>query len=103
MPATSLLLVTSNGAGMGHLARQLAVGLAAGPSARITLVSMSAALPIVLSRDVSGEYIPGPDRDWIAPADWAQYVAARLQAVSREVEADVVVFDGVAPYRGVTA
>jgi UDP:flavonoid glycosyltransferase YjiC (YdhE family) len=98
----SALLVTSNGIGMGHLARQAAVGLAAGEDARVTLLSMSAALPTVTSLGIEGEYCPGPDRDWVPEPLWAQYLAARLQALAKEVEADVVVFDGVAPYRGVT-
>lgn len=100
MSSPSLLLVTSNGSGMGHLARQLAVALASeGPA---TLFSMSAALPTVSAVGVRGEYCPGPDRDWIPDQAWAQYLAARLQLIAAEVSADVVVFDGVAPYRGVT-
>ncbi|MGD2043593.1 MAG: UDP-N-acetylglucosamine--LPS N-acetylglucosamine transferase, partial [Acidimicrobiia bacterium] len=100
MTTPSLLLVTSNGTGMGHLARQLAVGLASG--SRATLFSMSAALPAVTGLGLSGEYCPGPDRDWIPEGVWAQYLAARIQLIAQEVGASVVVFDGVAPYRGVT-
>lgn len=98
----SFLLVTSNGVGMGHLARQLAVARAAGDRARSTLFSMSRALPTVLIDGARGEYCPGPDRDWVPISLWAQYVAARIQALAGEVGANVVVFDGVAPYRGVT-
>lgn len=100
MSNPSLLLVTSNGTGMGHLARQLAIGLAAeGPA---TLFSMSAALPTVSELGVPGEYCPGPDRHWIPERLWAQYLAARIELIVEELGADVVVFDGVAPYRGVT-
>lgn len=100
MTSASLLLVTSNGTGMGHLARQLSVAIASG--GRATLFSMSAALPSVTGLGVSGEYCPGPDRDWIPEGLWAQYLAARIQLLAQEVNAGVVVFDGVAPYRGVT-
>lgn len=100
MSPPSLLLVTSNGTGMGHLARQLAIALAA--EGRSSLLSTSAALPAVTSLGVNGEYCPGPDRDWIPEQPWAQYLAARIELVARELAADVVVFDGVAPYRGVT-
>jgi hypothetical protein len=98
----SIILATSNGTGMGHLARQLAVGLAAGDEARITLFSFSMALPTVSAERIRGEYCPGPDRDWIPPQVWDRYVADRLAALVREVGAHVVAFDGVAPYRGVT-
>ncbi|MGH8945787.1 MAG: glycosyltransferase [Acidimicrobiia bacterium] len=98
----SIILATSNGAGMGHLARQLAVGMAGADDARITLFSFSIALPIVTTGTIRGEYCPGPDRDWIPAQVWDRYVADRLGALIREVKADVVAFDGVAPYRGVT-
>ena len=98
----SIILATSNGTGMGHLARQLAVGLAAIEEARITLFSLSVALPTVTTLGITGEYCPGPDRAWIPQSSWAHYLADRLRFLVEEVEADVVVFDGVAPYRGIT-
>lgn len=98
----SLILATSNGTGMGHLARQLAIARSAFPRARVTLFSLSAALPTAASEDIPGEYCPGPDRRWMPEVTWPHYLAGRLQALGREVGADVVVFDGVAPYRGIT-
>lgn len=98
----SIILATSNGTGMGHLARQLAVAMAGDDEARVSLFSFSIALPLVTTDTIRGEYCPGPDRDWIPPQVWDRYVADRLTALAREVEADVVAFDGVAPYRGVT-
>ena len=98
----SFLLATSNGTGMGHLARQLAVGLAAMPDARVTLFSLSVGLPTVTGLGVPGEYAPGPERGWIPESEWAHYLAGRIEALGNAVDANVVVFDGVAPYRGVT-
>lgn len=99
---SSIILATSNGTGMGHLARQLAVGIAATPEARVTLFSMSAALPTATTKSIRGEYCPGPDRAWIPEVSWPQYLSGRLEALVEETSADVVVFDGVAPYRGIT-
>ena len=87
---------------MGHLARQLAVGLAAPPQSRVTLFSLSVALPTVTAQGVPGEYCPGPDRGWIPEGSWPHYLVGRLVALAEEVQADVIVFDGVAPYRGIT-
>ncbi len=98
----SLLLLTSNGVGMGHLARQSAVALAAPADTRVTIMSMSAALPSIGQLGLLGEYCPGPDRRWQPDVRWPHYVSARIQAIANEVDADVVSFDGVAPYRGVT-
>ena len=98
----SVLLITSNGAGMGHLARQLAVAIAGSEQVDSTILSMSRALPTILGEGVRGEYAPGPDRDWIPAERWPHYLAARIGALAREVRAQAVVFDGVAPYRGIT-
>jgi hypothetical protein len=66
------------------------------------LASMSAALPLVLeATGLRGEYIPGPGRSWVDPRRWQQYAAERLVALAREVRAEVVVYDGVAPYDAV--
>lgn len=100
--APSLILATSNGTGMGHLARQLAVALAAAGEAQVTLFSLSVALPTATSTGIAGEYCPGLDRQWMPEVTWPHYLAGRLETLAREVSADVVVFDGVAPYRGIT-
>lgn len=94
------LLVTSNGTGMGHLSRQLAVGLAGRPVADAVLFSHSIALPTVSAQGLPGEYCPGPDRAWVPAADWPHYLRDRLLAIIDEIGADIVAFDGVAPYRG---
>lgn len=98
-----MLLVTSNGAGMGHLSRQLTVGLAAGSQVERTLLSLSMALPQVLALGVAGEYCPSHERGWMPKWFWNRYLRTRLTALAAEVAADVVVFDGVAPYRGLLA
>lgn len=100
---TSLLLVTSNGAGMGHLSRQLSIGLAAPPGVQSTVLSLSMALPQVLELGIPGEYCPSYEREWMPRRFWNRYLRTRVVALASEVEADVVLFDGVAPYRGLLA
>src|SRR4051794_9105371 len=58
----AVLLVTSNGSGLGHLARMTALGRALQEQgADPVLASMSAALPLVLeATGLRGEYVPGP-------------------------------------------
>lgn len=95
------LLITSNGAGMGHLTRMLAVALAAGDPRRCTIMSMSVALPVVIDQGIRGEYCPSVDRGWFTGPQWHRYLADRIVALATEVGAEVIAFDGVAPYRGV--
>ena len=93
--------MTSNGAGMGHLTRQLSVALAAGDAAEATLFSLSVALPVVAEHGVPGEYCPSVERGWMPQTSWHGYLRDRLVAITREIGADAVVFDGVAPYPGI--
>ena len=102
-----VLLMTTNGTGMGHLSRQTAIALALAGRHDPTLFSLSAALPVVLDalRDVvpgglRGEYAPSYSRGWMPAPDWHPYLADRVSALLRETGARVVVFDGVAPYAG---
>lgn len=97
---TNVLLVTSNGTGMGHLTRQAAVALSLSDSDRATVFSLSLGLPLVLDLGVPGEYCPSYDRPWIASRNWNSYLRDRLVALARETDVEAIVFDGVAPYPG---
>lgn len=103
-----VVVMTSNGAGMGHLARQAAVAAAADASGAFlpVLWSMSAALPVVAGA-VPGagaaEYCPGPTRGWVRPDRWHRYLERRLVALVGEVGATALVFDGTSPYPGLLA
>ena len=101
MSRVHMLLVTSNGAGMGHLTRRAAVALCAAPRADTTLFSLSVALPVTAKLGLSGEYCPSSERQWMPQGHWHGYVRDRLVALARELEIDVIAFDGVAPYPGI--
>lgn len=95
-----MLLVTSNGTGMGHLTRQSAVARALGDRAEVVVLSLSSGLAVVLEQGMRGEYLPSYQRPWMPRSDWHRYLADRVVALVHELGADVVAFDGVAPYRG---
>jgi len=97
---SGIVLSTSNGSGMGHLTRQLAVALALGPSTESVLFSMSTALPVIRHFGIRGEYCPGPHEAWLPHAEWNGYLRDRLRAFVAESSAKTVVFDGVVPYDG---
>lgn len=97
---TNVLLVTSNGTGMGHLTRQLAVALAIDGEHQANLFSLSVGLPLATALGVRGEYCPSHEQPWIASRDWQYYLRDRLLAIVEETQTEVVLFDGVAPYPG---
>jgi hypothetical protein len=100
-----VILMTSNGAGMGHLARQAAVAAAAGSTFEPLMLSMSTALPTVMagSPAMRSEYCPGPAMQWMPTRKWHGYLERRLVALVREVGATTLVFDGTSPYPGLLA
>jgi hypothetical protein len=99
----SILLVTSNGTGMGHLTRQTAIARALGERADCVVLSLSSGIDVVATQGIRAEYLPSYQRPWIPREVWNHYLADRLVALAEELNADVVAFDGVAPYRGIAA
>ena len=104
MSKPTIILATSNGVGMGHLARASAVALALKGVANPIIVSMAggiAELPSYMG--IRCEYIPGRDRGWMSREKWDKYLRDRLLALVEETGATVLSFDGVVPYPGVIA
>jgi spore coat polysaccharide biosynthesis predicted glycosyltransferase SpsG len=104
MAKPTIILATSNGVGMGHLARTTAIALALKEVANPIIVSMAggiAEIPAFL--DIRCEYIPGRDRLLMPRDKWDVYVRDRLLALIDETNANVLSFDGVVPYPGVFA
>lgn len=104
MSKPTIILATSNGVGMGHLARASAVALALKDIANPIIVSMAggiAELPSYMG--IRCEYIPGRDRGWMSREKWDKYLRDRLLALVEETGATVLSFDGVVPYPGVIA
>ena len=98
-----VLFATSNGTGLGHLNRAMAIARRLPAAAEVKLFTLSQAAPVVRGAGFDVGYLSsyrrqasGTDRAW----------NLRLRDVFAEVVADyapdVVVFDGVHPYRAVT-
>jgi UDP-N-acetylglucosamine:LPS N-acetylglucosamine transferase len=104
MTKPTIILATSNGVGMGHLARASAVALALKEVANPIIVSMAGGIAEIPSfMDIRCEYIPGKDRMWMTREKWDIYLRDRLLALVEETNAKVLSFDGVVPYPGVIA
>lgn len=102
--ARSVLLITSNGFGMGHLVRQLAIREAIPANVRCTILTLSQAAPVAVRGGAVLEYCPSYTSPWISKRSWHRgYLQDRIVALAEEVEADVIAFDGVVPYPGLLA
>lgn len=104
MEKPTIILATSNGVGMGHLARASAIALALKEYANPIIVSMAGGIAEIPEfMGIRCEYIPGRDRMWMTREKWDAYLRDRLIALADETGARVMSFDGVVPYPGVIA
>ena len=104
MSKPTIILATSNGVGMGHLARASAIALALKEVANPIIVSMAGGIAEIPEfMGIRCEYIPGRDRMWMTREKWDVYLRDRLLALAEETDAKLISFDGVVPYPGVIA
>ena len=95
-----IVLATTNGTGMGHLARQAAIALALPDTVEPVIFSLSQAVHVVSRHEFRAEYCPSHQRNWMPHVSWHDYLGQRVSALLTETRAKVFVFDGVAPYLG---
>ena len=104
MDKPTIILATSNGIGMGHLARATAVAQELRELAHPIIVSVAGGIAeIPSSLNLPCEYIPGESRAWMPDHIWDRYFRDRLIAIAEETGASVISFDGVVPYVGFLA
>lgn len=96
----SVLLVSSNGAGMGHLTRLLAYARRMPEGTRLHVLSLSQAVPVVGTEGIPWEYLPSQGASGLRPGVWRRLFAERVSELLSRLEPDVLVFDGTHPYRG---
>jgi UDP:flavonoid glycosyltransferase YjiC (YdhE family) len=94
-----ILFTTSNGTGLGHLTRSMAIARRLGPELEAFFITLSAAAPVVEQMGFPVEYVasyatPGSGNDY----RWSRRLRGRLRAAIAELEPRVVVFDGTHPY-----
>jgi hypothetical protein len=95
-----VLMMSSNGVGLGHLTRLLAVARRLPADTDIHFLTMSHALPIVEQAGYSIDYLPFHVYAHCSEADWNDWLA---QEVGDRIDlhgSDIVVYDGGQPYPG---
>lgn len=98
-PTTRVLFATSNGTGLGHLTRSLAIAGRLGPEIEPLVITLSAAAPVVQRLGYPVEYVASYDRPGAGnDLSWTLRTRERFSAAVREAGPRVVVFDGTHPY-----
>lgn len=97
--STRVLFVTSNGTGLGHLTRSLAISGRLGPAVEPLVLTLSAAAPVVQEIGLPVEYVASYDRPGAGnDLTWTLRTRERFRAAVREADPRIVVFDGTHPY-----
>jgi competence ComEA-like helix-hairpin-helix protein len=97
---TSVLFITSNGVGIGHLTRVMAIARRLPDGLTPIMLTMSKGLPIAREQGFYCEYFPSSQVSGLDNPQWATGLAARIASLIEEHEPAVVAFDGVSPYAG---
>ncbi len=96
-----VLLMSSNGSGMGHLTRLLAYARRLDKETEPYFLSMSQAAPVVGRLGYPYEYLPSTKALGMAPSQWqGMFVDRVLESLDR-IRPEVVIFDGTWPYNGI--
>lgn len=104
MSEPTVIMVTSNGVGAGHLIRASAIARSLQPKARPVIFSMAYSVVEVCSAlGLDCEYVPSREKKLMSKRKWDKYLRDRLVALIDETNATVVTFDGVVPYPGIVS
>jgi UDP:flavonoid glycosyltransferase YjiC (YdhE family) len=94
-----VLFTTSNGTGLGHLTRSMAIARRFADEVEPLFFTLSGAAPVVERMGFAVEYAAS----YATPASgndyrWSRRLRGRLRAAIAEAEPDLIVFDGTHPY-----
>jgi len=95
-----LLFVSSNGVGMGHLSRLLAVARRLPDSYEAVFLTMSQALSVIAQFGFHAEYVPSQQLTLSDMATWNAWFKRTLDQVLEAYSIRAVVYDGNIVYQG---
>ena len=95
-----ILFLSSNGTGLGHLTRSMAIARRLDPALEPVFFTLSGGAPVVAQQGFDVEFAasyatPTAGSDW----RWSRRLRGRLRAAMREADPRVLVFDGAHPYQ----
>lgn len=95
-----VLFVTSNGAGMGHLTRCLAIATSGAASFESSFITLSTSAPIIERFGFRFLQFQSHGSSNLSSGEWNARFEAFMDEALREYAPDAIVFDGTWIYRG---
>jgi hypothetical protein len=96
-----VLFISSNGVGLGHLSRLLAVARRLPDTIDKIFLTMSQALPVIHQFGFHPEYVPCDRHTESGHATWNDWLRLTLDQILEAYSVEAVVFDGNAVYPGI--
>lgn len=96
-----VLFCTTNGVGLGHLTRAMAMARRLPPGVEPVMFTTSQAVPLVREQGFLTEYLPSAGYAGLDRSDWNLLYEHRLGHLIDLYDPQVIVFDGTNPYIGV--
>ncbi len=99
MAGSRIMFVSSNGTGLGHLTRSMAIARRLDREIEPLFVTLSRAAPVVREMGFPVEYMASHNSPTVgSDLRWSRRMTARLRTAIAEARPDLLVFDGVLPY-----
>jgi UDP:flavonoid glycosyltransferase YjiC (YdhE family) len=99
MAGPRIMFVSSNGTGLGHLTRSMAIARRLDRDTESLFVTLSRAAPVVREMGFPVEYMASHNSPTVgSDLRWSRRMTARLRAAISEADPDLLVFDGILPY-----
>lgn len=99
-PSTQVMMLSSNGAGLGHVTRLMSVARRLPSDVKTVMATQSYAIPVVQSAGYLAEYIPSKAHLKIEAKRWNSFLYDRLCHLVETYKPAVVAVDGTVPYSG---
>lgn len=96
-----VLMITTNGAGLGHLTRCLALARQLPESVAVDLLTLSTAAPVIEDPRVAMHYHPSRETSGLGQVAWDRSFSNTLARMVSVHRPDLVMFDGTFIYRPV--
>ena len=97
------VFLTSNGVGMGHLTRMLAIARRCAPGVQPVFVTMSQAMKVVEEHGFLAEYLPFHGYLKCDLVNWNHFLRHEINEIISFYDASVLVFDGNVAYGGLVS